>query len=94
MEDITPLFIYISSCEKYHRENGHGKIDCIRIALIMEDYEVIDFGISYSEGLLTSDEVELHRISRVKRARNNSFLRVGYCMRFTKPFTIVFDGGV
>ena len=27
MEDITPLFIYISSCEKYHRENGYGKID-------------------------------------------------------------------
>ena len=37
LDDITPLFIYISSCEKYHRENGHGKIDRIHIALITED---------------------------------------------------------
>ena len=92
MEDITPLFIYISSCQKYYRENGHGKIDRIHIALITEDYELIDFGISYSEDLVTSDQIELHRMFRVKRARNNSFLRVGYCMRFTKPFRIVFDG--
>ena len=93
MEDITPLFIYISSCEKYHRENGYGKIDNILIALIMEDYEVLDFGFSHSRDLETSDEFELHRISRVKRARNNSFSRVGYCVRFTKPFTILFKGG-
>ena len=92
MEDITPLFIYISSCEKYYRENGHGKIDNIRIALIMESYELIDFGISFSNDF-TSDEVVLHRISQVKRSRNDSFLRVGYCMRFTKPFTILFNRG-
>ena len=24
MEDITPFFIYISSCDKYYRENGYG----------------------------------------------------------------------
>ena len=23
VEDITPLFIYILSCDKYYRENGH-----------------------------------------------------------------------
>ena len=93
MEDITSLFIYISSCEKYHRENGYGKIDNILIALIMEDYEVLDFGFSRSRDLETSDEFELHRISRVKRYQNNSFSRVGYCVRFTKPFTILFKGG-
>ena len=25
MEDITPLFIYISSCDRYYRENDHKK---------------------------------------------------------------------
>ena len=48
MEDITPLFIYISSCEKYHRENGHGKIDQIWIKLITEDYKVLESSISYT----------------------------------------------
>ena len=48
MEDITPLFIYISSCEKYYRENGHGKIDSITIKLIMEDREVLDWFFGYT----------------------------------------------
>ena len=94
MEDITPLFIYISSCEKYHRENGHGKIDDISIKFIMEgDYEELDFGFSSSHNLETHDEFELHRISRLKRFRNAFFSRVGYCARYTKPFTILFKGG-
>ena len=93
MEDITPLFIYISSCEKYYRENGHGKIGCIFITLAVEDNEELDFVISYSRDLLTYDEVELHRMSIVKRDENNLFLREGYCKRFTKPFNIVFRGG-
>ena len=98
LEDITPLFIYISSCEKYHRENGHGEIGCIFLVLIVKDYEdyedceELDFGTSYLQDLLTSDEVELHRISRVKRDENKIFMREGYCMRFTKPFKIVFRG--
>ena len=25
MEDITPLFIYISRCDRYYRENDHKK---------------------------------------------------------------------
>ena len=94
MEDITPLFIYISSCDKYHRENGHGKIDDIFIKLIMEgDYEELDFGSSYSCNLETHDRFELHRISRLKRSRNNFFSRVGYCARYTKTFKILFKGG-
>ena len=31
LEDITPLFIYISSCYKYYRENGYGKLEYIYI---------------------------------------------------------------
>ena len=94
MEDITPLFIYISSCDKYHRENGQGKIDDISIKLIMEgDYEELDFGSTSSRNLETHDGFELHRISRLKWYRNNFFSRVGYCARYTKPFTILFKGG-
>ena len=93
MEDITPLFIYISSCDKYYRENSHGKIDDILIKLMNEDYEVLDFGSSYSRDLETYDEFELHRIFRLKRSRNNFFSRVGYYTRYTKPFKILFRGG-
>ena len=94
MEDITPLFIYISSCEKYHRENGHGRIDDISIKLIMEgDYEELDFGSSSSCNDITF-EYESHRISWLKKYRNYFFSRVGYCARYTKPFTILFKGGV
>ena len=59
----------------------------------MEDYEALDFGSSHSQDLETYDEFELHRISRVKRYRNKVFSRVGYCTRFTKPFTILLKGG-
>ena len=91
MEDITPLFIYISSCEKYHRENGHGKIDHIWIKLIMEDYKVLEFGFSYTHDRL--DDLGEHRISKFKKHRNMFFENVGYCTRFTKPFWILFKGG-
>ena len=92
IEDITPLFIYISSCDKYYRENGHGKIGNITIRLIMEDYEVLDFGFSntYDDSLV---DLEEHRISEFKRYRNRFFERVGYCMHFTKPFGVAFVGG-
>ena len=91
MEDITSLFIYISSCEKYHRENGHGKIDDIWIKLIMEDYEVLEFGFSNTHDRLA--DLGEHRISEFKEYRNMFFESVGYCMRFTKPFRILFKGG-
>ena len=92
MEDITPLFIYISSCEKYYRENGHGKIDTITIKIIMEDYEVLDFGFSDTHDGPSIDFRE-HRISEFKKYRSEFFERVGYCMRFTKPFGVEFVGG-
>ena len=37
MKDITPLFIYISSCDKYYQEKGIVKIKNIFIYLIMEN---------------------------------------------------------
>ena len=49
MEDITPLFIYISSCDKYYRENGHGKIECIYIYLFLDE-EFRHFGYSLEVG--------------------------------------------
>ena len=93
MEDKTPLFIYISSCEKYYRENGYGEMGCIFSALISEGYEELNFVTSYAHDFLAPDEVKLHRISRVKRDQNNLFLAEGYCRRYTKPFKIVFRAG-
>ena len=49
MEDITPLFIYISSCDKYYRENGHGKIELIIIYLFMVNGEILEFGFSHTD---------------------------------------------
>ena len=43
IKDITPLFIYISSCEKYYHENGHGEICFIEISLIMKFDECVFF---------------------------------------------------
>ena len=88
IEDITPLFIYISSCDKYYRENGHGKIDSITIESISEDYKVLEYGLSN-----TFDDLDEHRISKFKEHRNFFFLNEGYCKRFTKPFRVLFIGG-
>ena len=70
MEDILPLFIYISSCEKYYRENEHGTIYHISIHLFMEgNYEGLNFGFStlgYSDPWL---DFELHRIARFKTSQ-------------------------
>ena len=92
IEDITPLFIYISSCEKYYRENGHGKIDEITIESISEDYKVLEYGFSTTH---CGPEVDFdeHRISVFKRHRNIFFLNEGYCKRFTKPIRVLFKGG-
>ena len=77
IEDITPLFIYISSCEKYYRENGHGKIDEITIKSISEDYKLIEYGFSTTHDGPVVDFKE-HRISEFKRHRNFFILNEGY----------------
>ena len=91
MEDITPLFIYISSCDKYYRENGHGKIDGIEIYSFMVDGGILKLGSSstHDERLV---DLEEHRISKFKRYRNKFFSRVGYYARYTEPFKILFKG--
>ena len=88
IEDITPLFIYISSCDKYYRENGHGKIDTMSIKSISEDYKVLEYGLSNA-----FNDLYEHRISKFKKYRNFFFLNEGYCKRFTKPFRVLFIGG-
>ena len=92
IEDITPLFIYISSCEKYYRENGYGKIDQITIKSISEDYKLLEcaYSTTIDDDL---NDLEEHRISNFKEHRNFFFLNRSYCMRFTKPFWVVFKGG-
>ena len=87
MKDITPLFIYISSCDKYYRENGHGKIYEIVINLFMVDGETLMFGISNAFG-----DLDEHRISDFKEDKNSFFSSVGYCTRYTEPFKILFEG--
>ena len=84
IEDITPLFIYISSCDKYYRENGDGKIGCIDIFLFMVDGEILRFGSSF--------DYEEHRISKFKEDKCNFFSSVGYCVRYIAPFKILFRG--
>ena len=87
MKGITPLFIYITSCDKYYRENGHGKIYEIVINLFMVDGETLMFGISNAFG-----DLDEHRISDFKEDKNSFFSSVGYCTRYTEPFKILFEG--
>ena len=90
MEDITPLFIYISSCDKYYRENGHGKIERIHIYLFLDE-EFREFGYSLEFGDV-ADYLKEHRISVFKREKNALFSMLGCCDRYTQPFNILFKG--
>ena len=95
VEDITPLFIYISSCDKYYRENGHGKITTINISLYIpnfrrltsSDFRILTFGdfITFDD---VFDDLGEHRIAIFKKRLNESFSRVGYCTRYIEPFKI------
>ena len=89
MEDITPLFIYISSCDKYYRENGHGKIVYIEMCLFIGDMCMI-FCSSRTDGI--RDDLEEHRFFDIKREKNAFFSSLGYCTRYTEPFKILFRG--
>ena len=93
VEDITPLFIYISSCDKYYRENGHGKITTINISLDIPNFRELTysgyrtFG-SYDTLNNVFDDLGEHRIAIFKKRLNESFSRVGYCIRYIEPFKI------
>ena len=93
MEDITPLFIYISSCEKYYRENGHGEIYEIVMHLIMVDGQTLRFGISNAfNDILDIGDIGEHKISDFKKDKNDGIQSAGYYERYTKPFKIWFEG--
>ena len=87
MEDITPLFIYISSCDKYYRENGHGKIESISIILFIPGFDSLRFGSSSTYDDEYNDLGE-HRIAIFKNRLNKGFSRAGYCTRYIEPFKI------
>ena len=90
MEDITPLFIYISSCDKYYREKSIIKIKKIRILLFMENFDgVKEFRWPFLKEDLGKVE---HRISIMKRYYYDVHSKQGYFNRFTKPFTMIIDG--
>ena len=92
MEDITPLFIYISSCDRYYRENDHKKIYDILIKLIDENYDTLDFGTSFDYDNRPFFDFGEHKISNFKKGRDDIYSRVGYYTRYTKPFTTLFKG--
>ena len=95
VEDITPLFIYISSCDKYYRENGHGKIETINISLdtpnfrrlTTHDFKILTLG-DYNTLNDVFDDLGEHRIAIFKKRLNEGFSRVGYCIRYIEPFKI------
>ena len=96
VEDITPLFIYISSCEKYYRENGYGKIESMSISLDIPNFSNFR-GASYSDYRRFADfdilngvfnDLGENRIAIFKKSLNESFSRVGYCVRYIEPFDI------
>ena len=93
LEDITPLFIYISSCDKYYQEKRFGKFVDIGIVLTMKggyDYKLCS---SYAYGY-NDDDLDEHKIAILKARANAKFSREGYCERYTKPFTVMLYGGV
>ena len=101
MKDITPLFIYISSCDKYYQEKGIVKIKNIFIYLIMENdcQRVMFFSCSplrveeqYFAGIVDERVDGEHRISPLKSYNNAVCSGWGYCHRYIKPFKILFKG--
>ena len=87
LEDITPLCIYISSCDKYYRENNYGKIESITIIISIPGFNLLRFGDSKTYDDEYNDLGE-HRISLFKNRLNEVFSRVGHCIRYIEPFKI------
>ena len=86
VEDITPLFIYISSCDKYYRENGHGKITTISISLSLYIPDFIR--LTLGEHRIFYDvfkDLGEHRIAIFKNCLNRDLSSVGY---YIEPFKI------
>ena len=90
MEDITPLFIYILSCDKYYRENDRGRIESIGINLYISDRNRLMLG-GYNVFDNVFNDLEEHRIATFKKLLNERLSRVGYCERYIKPLNIRID---
>ena len=89
MEDITPLFIYISSCDKYYPENGHGKFNSIDVRLSRGNTCMI---ICRSEPDVGGGALEEHRFFDVKRENTTSSYSWGSCVRYLQPFNMIIKG--
>ena len=87
MEDITPLFIYISSCDKYYRENNYGKIERITIIISLPGLDSLIFGDldTYDDEY---NDLGEYKIAIIKNRLNENFSRAGYCTRYIEPFKI------
>ena len=93
MEDITPLFIYISSCEKYYHENDHGEICFIEISLFTDFDERVFFDRSIIRNSICPDfNKEEHRIFDIKMKKYEYFNIQGYCERFLRPSMLSING--
>ena len=84
MEDITPLLIYILSCEKYHRENGNGKFNDIFLGLKDNNEPDIFYPPTYN--------IRVNRISSIKSCEYRYLPHVFYYHHNMKPYTIIFRG--
>ena len=87
VEDLTPLFIYISSCDKYYRENDHGKILDISITLYI-GYKSLMFGCYLNTYDDEYNDLGEYRIAMIKKRLIESISIKGYCERYIEPFKI------
>ena len=86
LEGVTPLFVYISSCDMYYRENGLGKFCDINI------YTINELSYVHSFGYLSLYDFGDHRISLFKSYVRDYILRLGFYHRYTKPVIVEFKG--
>ena len=89
LEDITPLMVYIFSCEEYYSQKGHGKIDPIRIELTIP-LTFHDF--KFFKSIKSESPENKHSISVIKERSKNKHFCVGYCTRFLERFSIKIGG--
>ena len=89
MEDKTPLFIYISSCDKYYREIEYGKFDILLLGFFTADGKCFRLGFSCACGDFDNDlDSNEHKIAILKASANENFSREGYCKHYTEPITV------